>query len=134
MVYEQLGNSELALEALEKAEALSGNSKMMSLRGYILAKSGRTNEAEEVLRTLKSIARDRYVPPYAMALVHAGLGQRDSAFEWLDRAYAARDVHLVLSDARIPSGTTFREDPRFRRLVERCDFMRTARTGGHTER
>ena len=116
----------------EKAEALSGNSKMLSLRGYILAKSGRTNQAEEVLRTLKGIDRERYVPPYAMALVYAGLGQCDSAFEWLDRAYAARDVHLVfLPD---PKWDDFREDPRFRRLLERCDFMRTARTGGHAER
>ena len=54
-VYEQLGNSELALKALEKAEALTANSKNLSLRGYILAKSGRTNQAEEVLRALKSI-------------------------------------------------------------------------------
>ena len=46
-VYERLGKSELALEALEKAEALSGNSKNLSLRGYILAKSGRTKQAEE---------------------------------------------------------------------------------------
>jgi TolB-like protein/DNA-binding winged helix-turn-helix (wHTH) protein/Tfp pilus assembly protein PilF len=131
-VYERMGKSDLALEAVEKAEALSGNSKMLSLRGYILAKSGRTNQAEEVLRTLKSIARDRYVPPYAMALVYAGLGQRDSTFEWLDRAYAARDVHLILLSE--PKWDDFREDPRFRRLVERCDFMRTARTSGHTER
>jgi DNA-binding winged helix-turn-helix (wHTH) protein/TolB-like protein/Tfp pilus assembly protein PilF len=132
-IYERLGNSEQALEALEKAQALSGNSKMLSLRGYILAKSGRTNEAEEVLRTLKSIARERYVPPYAMALVYAGLGQRESLFEWLDRAYAARDVHLIflLGD---PKWDDFREDPRFRRIVERCDFMRTAKTGGHTQR
>jgi TolB-like protein/Flp pilus assembly protein TadD len=131
-VYERLGKSELALEALEKAEALSGNSKMLSLRGYILAKSGRTNQVEEVLRTLKSIARERYVPPYAMALVYAGLGQRDSAFEWLDRAYAERDVHLVfLAD---PKWDPLREDPRFRGLVERRDSMRTARTSGHTKR
>ena len=33
--------------------------------------------------------------PYALALVHAGLGDADAAFEWLDRAYAARDVHLI---------------------------------------
>lgn len=132
-VYERLGNSELALEALEKAEALSGNSTMLSLRGYILAKSGRTNEAEDVLRALQNIARERYVPPYAMALVHAGLGQRDLAFEWLDRAYAVRDVHLVfLTQDR--KWDPFREDPRFRALVKRCDFMRTAKTGGHTER
>src|SRR5262245_17956833 len=54
-VYERMGKSELAFDALEKAEALSGNSKMLSLRGYILAKSGRTTQAEEVLRTLKSM-------------------------------------------------------------------------------
>lgn len=131
-VYERLGNSDLALEALEKAEALSGNSKMLSLRGYVLAKSGRTNQAEEVLRTLKSIAHERYVPPYAMALVYAGLGQPDSVFDWLDRAYAARDVHLVrLAD---PKWDPLREDARFRQLVERCDFMRTASTIGHAER
>jgi tetratricopeptide (TPR) repeat protein len=130
--YERLGNTTLALEALEKAEALSGNSKMLSLRGYILAKSGRTNQAAEVVRTLKSIDRERYVPPYAMALVYAGMDQRDSAFEWLDRAYLVRDVHLVfLPD---PKWDDLRDDPRFRQLVERCDFMRTARTGGRTER
>ena len=35
------------------------------------------------------------VPPYALALVHAGLGDADAAFEWLERAYVARDVHLM---------------------------------------
>ena len=105
---------------------------MLSLRGYILAKSGRTNQAEAVLRTLQGIARERYVPPYAMALVYAGLGQSDPVFDWLDRAYLVRDVHLVrLGDHWWDA---FREDPRFRALVERCDFMRTARTSGHTER
>jgi hypothetical protein len=129
-----MGNNELALKALNDAEALSGgNSKIVSLRGYILAKQGRTNEAENVLSALKNIAREKYVPPYAMALVYAGLDQRDSVYEWLDRAIEARDVHLVwlTQDAK---WDPFREDPRFRGLVERCDFMRTAKTGGHTER
>jgi tetratricopeptide (TPR) repeat protein len=130
-VYERLGESELALEALAEAEALSRNSKMLSLRGYILAKSGRATAAEEVLRTLVDTGRERYVPPYAIALVYAGLGQRDSAFAWLDRAYDARDVHLLhLPD---PKWDDLREDPRFRRLVERCNFMRTAGTAGRAE-
>ena len=106
-VYERLGNSELALEALEKAEALSGNSKMLSLRGYILAKSGCTTQAEAVLCTLESIARERYVPPYAMALVYAGMGEPHPAFDRLHCAYVARDVHLVrLADLQrtIPTG------------------------------
>lgn len=125
-IHEQLGNSELALEALENAEASSGNSKMISLRGYILARSGRTKEAEQVLSTLKGIAQERYVPPYAMALVHAGLGQRDLAFEWLERAYAVRDVHLTWLP-QDPKWDPFRGDPRFVDLLSRCDFARTAR-------
>jgi hypothetical protein len=93
----------------------------------------RTNDAEDELRTLESMARGRYVPPYAMALVHAGLGQRDPVFKWLDLAYDKPDVHLTFL-AQDPKWDTFRTDARFRELIERCDFMRTAKTGGHTDR
>ena len=130
-VHERQGNYDAALKALEKAAAWSSNSKIQSLRGYILAKSGHRREAEEVLRALESTDGEGYVPPYAMALVHAGLGQPDAAFLWLERAYAVQDVHLVfLAD---PKWDELREDPRFRRLVERCDFMRRG-TGGRPER
>jgi DNA-binding winged helix-turn-helix (wHTH) protein/TolB-like protein/Flp pilus assembly protein TadD len=130
---ERLGKDELALDALDRAEASGWNSKIVSLRGYIWAKTGRRNDAEDVLRKLESMARGRYVPPYAMALVHAGLGQREAVFKWLDRAYDKRDVNLTFL-AQDPKWDTFRTDPRFRELIERCDFMRTARTGGHTAR
>ena len=108
LIYERLGNRRVGARSAGTSRGASGgNSKMVSLRGYILAKLGRTNEAEDVLRALKSIARERYVPPYAMALVHAGLDQRDAAFEWLERAYEARDVHSSVWLPRIPSGIRF---------------------------
>lgn len=121
---DRMNRSEPALEALVKAGRFSGqNSKTMSLRGFVLAKAGRTDEAREVLATLESVAHDRFVPPYANALVHAGLGDRDAAFDWLDRAYAARDVHLIFLpvDAKWDE---YREDPRFIALVSRCGFTR----------
>jgi hypothetical protein len=120
-IEERLGHDEAALTALAKAEASAANSKIISLRGYILAKQGRRREAEAVLTTLGAISRERYVPPYALALVHAGLDQRDLAFEWLGRAYAARDVHLTWlpQDAK---WDPFRDDPRFRDLLSRCGF------------
>src|SRR5947207_5673246 len=62
--------------------SLAANSKVLSLRGYLFAKLGRTNEALQVLNTLEAIARDRYVPPYAMAQIHLGLGDGDLALEW----------------------------------------------------
>jgi hypothetical protein len=75
------------------------NSKPISLTGYILGRSGRTAEARDLLGALEMASRQRYVPPYALALVHAGLGDADAAFEWLDRACAARDVHLMFLTA-----------------------------------
>ena len=89
-----------------KAGRLSGgNSKSSSLRGYLLAKTGRTNEAREVLRTLEALCRERYVPPYATALVHAGLGDRlrerlSDGVRRLRRARAARRVGAAPSQGR----------------------------------
>ena len=120
--FEQLGESELALEALNKAGRFSGgNSKAVSLRGYLFAKLGRVNEARQVLSTLEAIARERYVPPYAMALVHAGLGESELALEWLERALAVRDVHLAFLPVD-PKWDAFRADIRFAALLKRCGF------------
>jgi tetratricopeptide (TPR) repeat protein len=116
--------AEPAIESLVQAGRFSGqNSKTVSFRGYVLAKAGRTAEARDVLNTLETVARDRYVPPYAMALVHAGLGERDAAFEWLERAYSARDVHLIFLpvDAKWDA---YRQDARFVALLARCGFSR----------
>jgi TolB-like protein/Flp pilus assembly protein TadD len=123
--YEQLDESDLAFEALARATRLSGgNSKPISLRGYLLAKLGKVKEAREVLRMLEDVSRHRYVPPYAMALVHAGLNEPEAVFERLDRAYDARDVHLVFltMDSK---WDRFRADSRFGLFLARCDFMRS---------
>ena len=110
---------------LADAERLSGgNSKPISLRGYFLARTGRIGEAREVLKTLEATARERYMPPYAMALVEAGLGEREPVFEWLDRAYAARDVHLIFLTVD-PKWDPYRADPRFAALLARCGFARS---------
>jgi tetratricopeptide (TPR) repeat protein len=116
------GDHEVALQALSAAARLSGqNSKAISQTGYILGRSGRTAEARDLLRALETAARQRYVPPYAFALVHAGLGDADAVFEWLERAYAARDVHLMFLtvDAK---WDRYRTDPRFADLLARCGF------------
>jgi TolB-like protein/Flp pilus assembly protein TadD len=128
-VYEQLGKAELALEALATAARLSrGNSKAISFRGYVLAKLRRLDEARDVLSTLEALSRERYVPPYAMALVHAGLGEREAVFQWLNRAYDARDVHLIFLPVD-PKWDGLRSDRRFETLLSRCGFTPTGSIG-----
>ena len=91
------------------------------MRGYLFAELGRANEAREMLSMLEAIARERYVPPYAIALVHAGLGESELALEWLERALAIRDVHLAFLPVD-PKWDAFRHDPRFQALLKRCGF------------
>jgi Flp pilus assembly protein TadD len=118
----ELGDHDLALKALATAARLSGqNSKPISLTGYILARSGRIAEARDLLGALEMAYGQRYVPAYALALVHAGLGDADTAFVWLDRAYAARDVHLMFLTVDV-KWERFRSDPRFGELLARCGF------------
>ena len=118
--FEQLGEYELALTALSRSGGAGGeNSKVISLRGYVLAKMGREDEARAVLKTLEALARERFMPPYAMAQVHAGLGENDAAFDWLDRAVEAHDVHLAIlpADAKWDG---LRGDARFAEVLRRC--------------
>jgi len=129
--YEQIGQPDLALAALTDAARFSGsNSKVTSLRGYILAKTGRFSEAREVLRQLGSDSDSgtRYVPPVAVALVYAGLGDREAVMVWLAKAYDEHDVHLIYLpvDAK---WDPYRADPRFQALLTRCGFTSSTRGG-----
>ena len=121
------GETAPSLESfLHAARFSADNSKALAMKGHLLATTGRRSEALEVLKTLEAASRARYVPPYAMALVHAGLGDSDAVFEWLDRAYAARDVHLMFLTVDF-KWDRYRTDPRFAAVLARCNFMRGQR-------
>ena len=127
-VLERLGETERAIEALETAARFSsGNSKPISLRGYILAKTGRRKEAQEVMKVLETASRERYVPPYAFALICAGLGETDLALEWLEHVVEAHDVHAVFL-TNDPKWDFLRHNRRFAQVLNRCAFA-TRRTG-----
>jgi hypothetical protein len=117
---EQSGQPQLALDALAIAARLSSDSsKPVAFRGYTLARAGRRDEARGVLAMLKAQSRTRYVPPYAMALVHAGLNEHDAVFEWLDRAFTSA---TYISSFCLSIQNPYRSDPRFGALLMRCRF------------
>lgn len=117
--YEQLGEDEAALKALPRGGVGMENSKVLSMRGYLLAKMGRVDDAREVLHVLEALSKDRFIPPYAVAQVYAGLHEHDAAFVWLERAIEDHDVHLAMLAAE-PKWDEMREDKRFADVLQRC--------------
>jgi TolB-like protein/DNA-binding winged helix-turn-helix (wHTH) protein/Flp pilus assembly protein TadD len=118
-----LGEHSAALASFDKAMRYSDrNFKSLAFRGHALARMGESQEARAVITMLEATAQERYVPPFVIALVHAGLAEHEAALEWLERAYVARDIHLVFLTVD-PRWDALRENPRFADLLERCQFF-----------
>jgi serine/threonine protein kinase/tetratricopeptide (TPR) repeat protein len=87
--------------------------------GHAYALSGNRAEAQKAIDQLKELSARSYIAPYNMAVIYAGLGEKDRAFSWLERAYADRSYLLALyltTDARLD---TLHSDPRFSELRRR---------------
>jgi TolB-like protein/DNA-binding winged helix-turn-helix (wHTH) protein/Tfp pilus assembly protein PilF len=108
-----------AIEEFRKAVELSGGSAAcLSGLGYAYAESGKRSEAEAILNELKSRPNAAGAPE--LAVVYAGLDQREAAMAWLEKAYDARFNPGVL---RRPMFDPLRSDARFTGLIRRIGMV-----------
>jgi len=118
-IYLQKGMPEEALRAFQKALANSPDSSDLKARlGYAYARSGSRREAQTILEELKDLSKRSYVSAYDIAALYAGLGQKDEAFVWLERAYQERSSWLVWLKVD-PQFDSLRSDSRFQDLLRR---------------
>lgn len=105
--YAQRGRFDEAVVELQSVVASWGGAVYpTALLGHAYAAAGREAEAREVLDRLLARSKTEYVPGYDIATVYAGLGERDRAFDWLQKA----------SEERSNALGRFRMDPRLRSL------------------
>jgi tetratricopeptide (TPR) repeat protein len=90
-------------------------------RGYALA--GRKAEAEKVLGQLIALSKQRYIAPKSVATIYADLGEKDKAFEWLEKAYEDRSLGSGLGIKSFPDFDPLRSDPRFADLLRRMNLQ-----------
>lgn len=93
----------------------------IAARGFVEGAAGRPEKAKAALAELQGIAKRRFVTAYGVALVYAGIGDSESAFTWLDRAFAERS-HWLLWLRLDPRFEQLRADPRFTELLHRIEF------------
>jgi serine/threonine protein kinase/tetratricopeptide (TPR) repeat protein len=116
-IYDARGQYAEALNEYRKCASLEGDSTSLDIfMGHAYAKSGKRGEAQSILARLKSTKE--YVSPAELAVLYVGLGDKEAAFEALERAYAAHDLQLQYLNVE-PDYDHLRADPRFVDLVRR---------------
>ena len=94
--------------------------------GYASAVLGDRAKAEQILRELEDLAKQRYVSPSNVATVYLGLGEKEKALDWLEKGFEDRDPILwwMKGDQLYDS---VRDEPRFQALMKKVgDLQGTA--------
>jgi hypothetical protein len=93
------------------------------MAAYSSALMGDKHAALAAIEHLKQLATRRYVDPYALAIVYAGLGQDSDALHWLEKACQEHSLSVVFFNFD-PFTKSLRTNPRFLALVERAGLPR----------
>jgi DNA-binding winged helix-turn-helix (wHTH) protein/TolB-like protein/Tfp pilus assembly protein PilF len=112
LAYEAKGMYAEAIAEFQTGVKLSGSPLMLALLGHAYAASGRKAEAQQVLTDLQQLQDQRYVSPYTVAAIYAGLGDKEQTFKWLEMAIEVRDIWLM----------NLKVDPVFARLRSERQF------------
>ncbi len=118
--YEGAGQKADAVSEYQKAVELShGDTDTTAGLAHAYAVMGRRAEVEKILREMLEQSKENYVSPYMIATIYAALGDKNTAFEYLGKAFQEKspDIpYFLKADLRLD---TLRSDPRFQDLLRR---------------
>ncbi|HYH85445.1 MAG TPA: FlgO family outer membrane protein [Pyrinomonadaceae bacterium] len=122
-IYERQGRYAEALAEYQKMPADAPNH--LGATGWVAhlyAVSGRPAEARVALERLREMGKSGHVSNYLIALTHAGLGEKDEAFAYLEKAREGREYMMLWVKVE-PQLDGLRSDPRFQDLLRRVGLM-----------
>lgn len=90
--------------------------------GYAYAMAGKGDEAQKMLNDLKEQSKQRYVSPKAFAITHMRLGDKDQAFEWLNKTFDENPYRIAFLKVD-PRYDSLRSDARFTDLLRRMKLV-----------
>ena len=122
LAYLKQGRNAEAISASEKSVQLSNRSGVtLGDLGYVYAATGKRTEAHAVLKELEDKYDRKEAIGQFIAAVYAGLGEKDKAFEWLEKDFQARNGKLAEIRWQLQY-EPLSEDPRFKDLLKRMNL------------
>src|SRR5215469_11632285 len=117
--YRLKGMYPAAIAQAHKGVDLSGGApEALSALGYTYAVSGNRVQALKTVQQLVQLSKRRYVSPFNIAVVYAGLGEKELALDWLQKAVADRSIYPTYLRSREELDSV-RSDPRYSELLRR---------------
>ncbi|MGH9833215.1 MAG: protein kinase domain-containing protein [Blastocatellia bacterium] len=119
LAYEDQRKYNEAIAEFQRAVSLSRDSTLVkSELGHAYAAAGKRKEAQQLIAELRQLAAERRASPYHLALIFAGLGEKDRVIELLNQAFDERAERLVWLRVD-PRFDKLRADARFNDLLQR---------------
>lgn len=112
------GQHSQAIVECEKARGLNNDPAVLSNLSRAYSLSGKRDEAMKVLVQMHEVAKQRYVPAYGFGFAYAALGDKEQAFQWLERSFQDRAWEITYLKVD-PAMDSLRSDPRFNDLMRR---------------
>jgi DNA-binding winged helix-turn-helix (wHTH) protein/TolB-like protein len=121
LVYEQQARTDNAVQEFQKASGLSNGHYGSAALGHLYAAQGRRADVQQALDNLDGQGKHRYVAPFELAVVYAGMGDNAKAVDELEQAYAERSLSAqsLRFDPRL---NNVRKEPRYRVLAKKLQM------------
>jgi TolB-like protein/DNA-binding winged helix-turn-helix (wHTH) protein/Tfp pilus assembly protein PilF len=117
-VFSALGRHEEAIAQIRRSLALQPHPVTSLVLARAFARAGRRQEAKKIIEAVLKAHDKKYFPAPLLATVYATLGEKDQAFAWLEKGYAARDSDMEALRVN-PAFDLLRSDPRFAALLRK---------------
>jgi len=121
IAYSEKGMHDKAIESLQIAARLDDSTLIRGVLAHALARAGHKAEAQRVINDLIALSKSKFVSQSTIAMGYAGLGDKDKAFEWLDKSYESHDEAIYWAKNH-PMFEPLRDDPRYRPLLKRLNL------------
>jgi len=118
-VHKRRGDLCKSVDSLERVTTLDDSSLYLAALGHVYGLNGDQTKALNVLDQLEKRSKNEYVSSYCRALVYVGLGEKDLAFHWLERAFEERSEMIPWLNVGADCDS-LRSEPRFHNLLQRC--------------
>jgi TolB-like protein/DNA-binding winged helix-turn-helix (wHTH) protein/Flp pilus assembly protein TadD len=114
----ELDKYEEASTIFQKSLRIQYNTETLSMIGYVNARAGRKHKAYQIIKQIESQSKSNCHHAIKLARIYFALGEKETAYEFLDRAFEQREMDLIglKSD---PRWARIRHEPRFRELIRR---------------